>query len=86
MDHVVVTIYPFIMRQEVSAYKNGECIKHISCKTMKEVPEVCYALCKEYDIHKIDLAGIKEYCTRVKENICTATDYDNNFEIEFNFY
>lgn len=84
MDHVIICIHPFIMRQEVMVYQNGVCVKHTDC-TMDEVAKVCYNLCKEYNIHRVDLAGVIKYCSKIKEDLLTPDKYDN-FEFEFNFY
>ena len=84
MDHVVVAIHPFIMRQEVMAYVNGECVKHVDCD-LREVDKICYDLCREFNIHQVDMAGNVELCEKIKYNILTTTRFDD-FNIEIKFY
>lgn len=83
MDHVVVCVHPFVMRQEVSAYKNGECIEHIEC-TIEDLDKTCYELCKKHNIHQLDYAGNKDYGTKLEEKM-SFYKYDN-FAIQFNYY
>ena len=37
MNHVVCVIHPFVVNQEVSVYKNGECVKQVECPLKKLV-------------------------------------------------
>ena len=82
MDHVVATIHPFVMQQEVDVYKNGECIKVIQC-TLDDIEQVCYNLCKKYNIHQLDLCGVNQlYSLHIKENIDKSNNNKfNDFQI-----
>ena len=84
MDHVVASIHPFVMEQEVDVYKNGECVKVVQC-TLKDIENVCYALCKEYNINQLDLAGQNQiYALHIKENLEKSNKYEDfkiNIEI-----
>lgn len=83
-NHVVVTIHPFIMRQEVSAYVDGVCVKHAECQ-MDEMDKICYAFCKEFDIHQIDLVGVTKFCEQIENKMLTKQEYAN-FDLNFNYY
>lgn len=76
MDHVVASIHPFVMEQEVDVYKDGECVKIAHC-TLDEIVEVCYNLCKEYNIIQLDLCGQNQlYALNIKEKL----EAPNKFE------
>ena len=83
MNHIVICVHPFIMRQEIDVYKNGECIEHKEC-SIEEIAEVSYSLCKKHDIHQIDYIGNKQYGKKIEEKV-NITKY-NNFTINFNYY
>ena len=83
MDHVVVCVHPFVMRQEISVFQNGECVKHIECD-LNELDKIAYDLCKEYNIHQLDYAGAKDYGLKLEEKI-NLYKY-GNFAIQFNYY
>lgn len=82
MDHVVISIYPFIMRQSVSAYQKGICVRHIECDNINNLANTAFALCKEFDIHKVDLAGVNQYCLKVRDDMNKLPNFDN-FGLEF---
>ena len=80
MDHIVAMIHPFVVNQEISVYRNGECIKVVDCK-LEEVTKICYNLCKEYNIHQLDLVGQQLYALHIKDELA-AKEYDDfNLEI-----
>lgn len=83
MDHVVVCVHPFIIRQEVAVYKNGECIEHVECP-IDNLDKVCYELCKKHNIHQLDYAGNRDYGNKLEEKM-SFYKYDN-FAIQFNYY
>lgn len=76
MDHIVASIHPFVVEQEVSVYKDGECVKTVQC-TLDNIKEVCYSLCKEYNIPQLDLCGTNQlYTLHIKEEL----EVSNKFE------
>lgn len=83
-NHIVCMIHPFVMEQEISVYRNGECIKTAKC-TLDNVEETILNLVSEQKIRKIDLAGNQLYSLKVKENLENAktvsTDFTKNLEI-----
>ena len=83
MDHVAICVHPFIMRQEIDVYKNGECVEHKKCP-IAEIADTCYALCKKHNVHQIDYAGNKQFGQKIEEKV-NLTKYDN-FAINFNYY
>ena len=83
MDHVAICVHPFIMRQEIDVYKNGECVEHKECP-IAEIADTCYALCKKHNVHQIDYAGNKQFGQKIEEKV-NLTKYDN-FAINFNYY
>lgn len=83
MNHIVVCVHPFILRQEIDVYKNGECIEHKECP-IREIAEISYSLCKKHNIHQIDYTGNQQYGKKIEEEI-KLYKY-NNFDIQFNYY
>ena len=67
MDCVAVTIHPFVINQEISVYKNGECVKTKICP-FNDLEEVLYSLCKKYGINQVEISGGQLFALRIKEN------------------
>lgn len=85
MDHIVASIHPFVVEQEVDVYKDGECIKIVQC-TLNDIEEVCYNLCKEYNITQLDLCGTNQlYALHIKEKIETSTKFEE-FKINIDIH
>ena len=77
MDHIVATIHPFVMQQEIGVYKNGECIKIVQCN-LDDIKKVCCNLCEEYNIHQVDLGGTNQlYSLHIKEEIEKNNKFNN---------
>ena len=85
MDHVVVCIHPFVMRQEVSVYSKGECIEHTECN-LDELDTVCIHLCRKYNINQLDYSGNKNYGKKLEEKINLYNYNYDNFTINFNYF
>lgn len=75
MDHLIVSIHPFIRQQNISIYKNGECIKICQC-TLDDMEKTVVALCKEYSIDNVDTIGGQLFALKLKEKTEVATDFD----------
>ena len=75
MDHIAIYIQPFVLKQVVGVHSNGECIKFVECK-MSDVAPTCLALCKEFDIHQVDLGGSTPFAEKIKDKII-ETNFDN---------
>lgn len=68
-NHIVTTIRPFVMEQEVNVYENGECKKNVKC-TLSELENVIADLAKEFNIQTVDLAGSNQlFGLRLKEKL-----------------
>ena len=52
---------------------------------MENIDSLCYSLCKEFNIHQIDLAGPPSYIEKVKEKILLKTDFDS-YDINVSLY
>ncbi len=83
-SHVVAVIQPFIMLQNIYVYRDGECVKATNC-SLEEINNICYTLCREYDIHNLDLIGVRDYITRIKNEMSNLTAYQQfNIKITLN--
>lgn len=84
MDHIVVITCPFTIEQNVSVYHNGECIKNTKCN-INNLADTCYNLCKEYNIHQLDVKGQKLYIMHLLDELKFTTKY-KNFNVDINIY
>lgn len=69
-NHIVIYIRPFVVKQEINVYQNGECKKQTKC-TLDELTNTIITLAKEYNINNIDFAGDGGhiYGLQVKEDL-----------------
>ena len=79
MNHVVAVITPFALYQKISVYIDGECKKTIDCK-MEDVEKSCYTLCKEFNIHQLDVHGWQGFGDKLQRELNKSTEF-NDFQI-----
>ncbi len=86
MDHVIISFHPFVMAQNISVYKNGECVEVKECH-LKDVSETCYELCKKHDIHQVDYCGNRTFGKKIEDKFkdFNLTEYDN-FNVTFTYH
>lgn len=82
MNHVVCVIHPFVVNQEVSVYKNGECVKQVECP-LNELKTVLYQLCKENDIKEISLSGGQLYALKIRDEFAATKYSDDGIHVSF---
>lgn len=63
MDHIIVNFQPFVLKQEVLVYVNGECVKQTAVE-VNRITDVVNGLSKQYNIKQIDLCGSQDYLSR----------------------
>ena len=70
-DYIVANIHPFLFKQEVSVYQDGNCIKTIKCK-LDDIEKTIVTLSDVYKINKINLVEKNEvYCLKIRDNLLT---------------
>lgn len=79
-NHIVTTIHPFVMEQEVSVYQNGECSKSVNC-TLNELADVIIGLSKEFNIKTVDLAGSNQLFSLKTKDDLMSKYAENDLEI-----
>lgn len=79
MNHVVAIVTPFALYQKVSVYVDGECIKSVDCK-MEDLEKICYTLCKESNIHHLDVHGWQGMGEKLQRELNKSTEF-NDFQI-----
>ena len=84
MDRIVATIHPFVLIQEISVYKNDECIKNVSC-SLTDMEDTIYTLCKEFNVNKVDIAGGQLYGLKIKEHFA-ANKFNNSNQIDIEIH
>ena len=77
MDHIVTTIHPFLIYQNVSVYKNGECIKNYECNLDDIVTAIQDAI-DTYHIYNIDLAGDRLFSHKIEKNLIDTSKFEAN--------
>ena len=82
MEHLIVTVHPFLMKQEIRVYKDNQQIDSTEC-SLENLANICYNFCKKYDIHQIDFSGNKDFGLKIEEKF--ACDY-NDFEIKIIYH
>lgn len=60
MNHIVVSLQPFTLKQNIFVYINGACIKQTSVE-VDRIVDVVNGLSKQYNIKQIDLCGNQDY-------------------------
>ena len=80
-NHIIVNFQPFVAKQEILVYINGNCEKQIYVSVDRIVDSV-KGLKSTYNINKIDLCGNRDYLSFFKEkrldsyDNCTITIYN----------
>lgn len=82
MDHIVVTIQPFVLEQEIQVYKNGECVK-TSKINLTNLDEGIAIEAKLFNIKNVDLAGDKNFTQMVKQKL---TQNKFNMDLDIKLY
>ena len=76
-------IQPFVMKQTLNVYKDGECLESVEC-CITEYSKVAKALCKKYDIHEVDILGNENYLSKIKDDI--VNNKFDDFKIDVQIY
>jgi hypothetical protein len=82
MNKIVAIIHPFVIMQEVSVYKNDECIENLNC-SLDDVEKAIYGYCKKYNINNIDIHGGQLYGLQIKDHFKT-NKFENSDQIKIN--
>ena len=67
-NHIIVNFQPFVAKQEILVYINGNCEKQIYVSVDRIVDSV-KGLKSTYNINKIDLCGNRDYLSFFKEKM-----------------
>ena len=73
-NHIIVNFQPFVAKQEILVYINGNCEKQIYVSVDRIVDSV-KGLKSTYNINKIDLCGNRDYLSFFK--VFMLDSYDN---------
>lgn len=79
MDRVIANVHPFVIMQTINVYKNNRQINSVICD-LKDLTKTCYNLCKQYDIHRLELVGQQLYSLHIKDEL--AANQYNDFDID----
>jgi len=79
MKHLVVISNLFDINQKIQVYSEGECIQELTCK-IENLEYVCYAVCKEYNIHLISFHGVPFVGEKLQKELTNSTEF-NDFDI-----
>lgn len=65
MNHIVVTIQPFIMHHDIVVYSEGEVVQATKA-TYADMANVVNALIDQYRVERIDLCGNNAYLQKIR--------------------
>ena len=66
----MINTHPFVMKQKIEVYKEGECVETLE-SNFDNIENLCYELCKEYDINQVNLIGNKMFNMKIKKDMNT---------------
>lgn len=79
-DYIVVNIRPFIFKQNVSVYQDGNCIRTLKCK-IDEIEKTIINLSDIYHVNKVNLVEKNNiYSLKIKDSLLSKYT-DKNLEI-----
>lgn len=79
-DYIVVNIRPFIFKQNVSVYQDGNCIRTLKCK-IDEIEKTIINLSDIYHVNKVNLVEKDNiYSLKIKDSLLSKYT-DKNLEV-----
>ena len=79
-DCIVINIRPFVFKQNISVYQDGNCIRTVKCK-LDDIGSMVRTLSDIYHINKINLVEKGDtYSLKIRDNLLSKYA-DKNFEI-----
>lgn len=79
-NHIIVEIHPFIFKQDISVYQDGNCVRTVKCK-LNDIGSMIRTLSDIYHINKINLVEKGDaYSLKIRDNLLSQYA-DKNFEI-----
>ena len=70
-DYIGIKIHPFIFKQEVAVYQDGNCVRTIRCK-LDDIEKTIVTLSDMYHINKVNLIEKNHmYSLKIKEHLNT---------------
>ena len=79
-DYIVVNIRPFIFKQNISVYQDGNCIRTLKCK-IDEIEKTIINLSDIYHVNKVNLVEKGNiYSLKIKDSLLSKYT-DKNLEV-----
>ena len=79
-DYIVANIRPFIFKQNVSVYQDGNCIRTLKCK-IDEIEKIIINLSDIYHVNKVNLVEKGNiYSLKIKDSLLSKYT-DKNLEV-----
>ena len=79
-DCIIINIRPFVFKQNISVYQDGNCIRTIKCK-LDDIENTVRTLSDIYNINKINLVEKSDtYSLKIRDSLLSKYA-DKNFEI-----
>lgn len=79
-NRIAVTIHPFLFRQNIKIYHNGE-VTHTEQVPFNEVPATIERLSNEYVVNDVDIAGAPAFTKKVKDKLFNSTTFNRSLKI-----
>ena len=79
-DCIIINIRPFVFKQNISVYQDGNCIRTVKCK-FDDIGSMVRTLSDMYHINKINLVEKGDtYSLKIRDSLLSKYA-DKNFEI-----
>ena len=79
-NYIIVNIRPFVFKQNISVYQDGNCIRTIKCK-LNDIGKIITTLSDMYNINKVNLVEKGDvYSPKIRDNLLSQYA-DKNLEI-----
>ena len=79
-DCIIINIRPFVFKQQIAVYQDGNCIRTIKCK-LDDIENTVRTLSDIYNINKINLVEKSDtYSLKIRDSLLSKYA-DKNFEI-----
>ena len=79
-NYIIVNIRPFVFKQQIAVYQDGNCIRTVKCK-LDDIGSMIRTLSDMYHINKINLVEKGDaYSLKIRDNLLSQYA-DKNFEI-----
>ena len=79
-DHIVVSVHPFKLYQEVMVFKGQECIDTVEVP-LDEINQAIQKMAIKYNVTNVDLSGDRIFTSRIQEELSDLSKFNKFLNI-----